>query len=434
MTTTTPTNMIAPKLTGTLALSVDSVRKELGDEPAAAFEKAVKFSLEHEDDSNKLSDATEMFVKLLQAAPKEKLQTAAFAELLLGYARTLLFYMRKTASNPLLGGDVEAAALPAKARKAAERAGAAKKAEKEEDEGKETEAEAGDEEGKDGEKAEEKVQEEDAITKADPAPADGAEAGEDVDVDDEELVWEQLEHARAIFEKIGADARPRLANVLELLGEFQLECDKSKEAAEEYAKAIAVCNEADTPNLRVISHLHYSRYLALRKEAVPEAVAALEEAVGVFAKAIEEAEEKAPEENKDGEKTAEDERATLVEMRAELRDFKATAEKILAEGRTEGGANGAAAAPVTVVQPKRRPAAEKRRNEAAAAEPVAKKARVEAGSEVTKESAESAAPEDKVNGAEAKKVEEPAAKPAEKDEKPAGETTGEATPGVGASA
>lgn len=92
-----------------------NVLTDLGKDTADQFTKATAIARANEEDTDKLSAATELFVDILSAVSQEKTKSAGYAELLLAYGQTLLAFTRRAGQDGnILGGDVEAEALKAR--------------------------------------------------------------------------------------------------------------------------------------------------------------------------------------------------------------------------------------------------------------------------------------------------------------------------------
>ncbi len=382
---------VAPKI-DTPALR--NVRTDLGDALADKYVEARKIVAQHVDDVDKLTPATAIYVDILQSVPQDKTASAGYAEVLLAYGQALLSFARHSVAQvAILGGDVETAALEANLKESlrAKEGAPAKKADpKKRDVGRlllekakanaETNGAGEPKKGDEKEAAEEKPAEEKPSEEVKPSeekdeikPAekeekqtngeaqngkedeidtieeDGKGEGEgEEEVDDEVLTWEQLEYARRVFEDLGPSQRQRLADVYESLGDLLLETDQMKAAAVDYGKAIGILREAEKPRIRIISLLHYQRYLALRRDEPAEAVTALTESVQSFEQYVEETKKG----QVDGKvEPAEKLEEVLKQMREELVSFK---EALPKEEKAENGKSGGDDDEISVVQPRKK--------------------------------------------------------------------------------
>lgn len=219
-----------------IELSSADVAELLGHESAATFRRAMALTLAsglaevgggvaaaatEEKAGAMLQEATRLFVLLLTSVPEDAQESAGFAELLTGYGKSLLGFVRKAGQRQ--------GVLGAKAKS----------------EGAQPE--------------EEDLEEEE---------------------DDEELAWTQLEAARVAFERLvkqGDDRfNSRLGDVHSCLGDLLLEGDAWEAAAREYDLASKLlCGRRKAEVL-------YKQYLAMRRDAAVKAVEALKESVRVF--------------------------------------------------------------------------------------------------------------------------------------------------------
>lgn len=271
--------------------------QDLGEEALTNYKEAVSLCSrgDESEDAECLKKSTEIFVNALTAVPEDKTKSAGYAELLLAYGKTLLAFLRRTTTEEnILGGDVEAE-LP---------------------KGKAVEREA----------EEEDIEE---------------------DVDTEVLTWEQLEHARLTFEALGDRYTKRLADVFEALGDLLVESDQSEAAAAEYTKAVTILRTSDPPQHRIVAHLLYRKYLALRRDAPQAAISALQEGVHIFESVVKNSDQ-------------DSDKDVLDDMQEELKLFKEALAPALAKLNETQTANNAkpteanGTSDAIVVQPRRR--------------------------------------------------------------------------------
>lgn len=218
-----------------IELSSADVAELLGQDSAATFRRAMALTLasglaevgggvavtSNEDKAGvMLQEATRLFVLLLTSVPDEAQDSAGFAELLTGYGKSLLGFVRKAGQRQgVLGAKAKGDADP----------------------------------------AEEDLEDED---------------------DNEELAWTQLEAARVAFERLvkgGADRfNSRLGDVHSCLGDLLLEGDAWEAASREYDNASTLLSG------RRKAEVLYKQYLAMRRDAAVKAVEALKESVRAF--------------------------------------------------------------------------------------------------------------------------------------------------------
>ena len=117
--------------------------------------------------------------------------------------------------------------------------------------------------GDEGEDASDEGQETEEAQRADGGKGgeesdDAEEAGDDEpEADDLELSFQCFEVARSIYEKEGEQEAVALAEVLELLGEVQMENEMWQEAIGDFERSITIKARLLAPEDRQLAHLHY---------------------------------------------------------------------------------------------------------------------------------------------------------------------------------
>lgn len=218
-----------------IQLSSEAVAELLDDDAAVTFRRAMALTLASglaevgggADDAEAteqkagvmLEEATRLFVLLLMQVPEDSQTCAGFAELLTGYGKSLLGFVRNSGQKQgVLGGKMEG-----------------------------------------GKPAEEDLEDQD---------------------DNEELAWTQLEAARVAFDRLvkrGEDKyNGRLGDVYGCLGDLLLEGDAWEAASREYETASQLMKG------RRKAEVLYKQYLAMRRDAAAKALDALRESVRVF--------------------------------------------------------------------------------------------------------------------------------------------------------
>lgn len=272
----------------TVPVAVEQVVQLLGSAVEIKYRRAVSLTSSAaselasggytKENGDKLEEATRLFVEMLSSVDEDKQAHSGFAELLLGYGKALVCFVERNGATHGVFGD----ALQ-------------KKGGSDQDEA--AEEDVGDE-----------------------------------DEDEDELAWTQLEAARVIFERCVKNGqsekyRSRLGDVHATLGKLLLEADAWEGAAREFADAAKLLE--DTPRYK--AEVLYKRYLALRRDAAQEAVAALRDCITAF------------------ERTNDD--ITLRELRKELHNFEDAVGGAIRNLQKESGDN----QKVVVVQPRKRP-------------------------------------------------------------------------------
>lgn len=218
-----------------IQLSSEAVAELLGEDAAQTFRRAMALTLasglaevgggadssatEHKA-GVMLEEATRLFVMLLTQVPEDSQSCAGFAELLTGYGKSLLGFVRRAGQKQsVLGGKMEGEHPP----------------------------------------PEEDLEDQD---------------------DNEELAWTQLEAARVAFDRLvkrGEDKYSgRLGDVHGCLGDLLLEGDAWEAASREYETA------SELMNGRRKAEVLYKQYLAMRRDAAAKAVEALRKSVQTF--------------------------------------------------------------------------------------------------------------------------------------------------------
>lgn len=336
------------------------VARELGDEAAASFREATAATAAGRVEGGgaeagaaaaaALSTASERFVSILKAADERSFDTGAgYAEVLLGYARCLMVYVRREGGRAQVFGEGVAEGMTAAGKVLAPQkridveAGdeatnvlAADDAEvvKEEDadgddddddeevEEVKVENEEGDvAAGKDGGRSVSRLEKKDgqetlaAVMQimGDAAAKNGGTGdSEQEEESTDELCWDALEVARTIFASLGPAYDSRLSAVHELLADYLSETDAEGErVAAEYSLAADAEQRAHGLASRSVANCRYMQFLALRRER-PDA------SLGAMARAIESF--RAVADAADG---GDADRETVSMLEGELREFKA---------------------------------------------------------------------------------------------------------------
>lgn len=232
-----PEPKVSPADAAEITISCDAVTSLLGGWAAAVFRRAMALTLSSGlaevggvqgsgelDTGEMLEEATRLFVLLLTKVPEDGQSAAGFAELLTGYGKALLGFVRRAGQRKgVLGAGVKG------------------------------------EEGQGGEAGVEDLEEQD---------------------DNEELAWTQLEAARVVFDRLVKEGEERyqirLGDVHGCLGDLLLEGDAWEGAAREYEIAAGLLTR------RRKAEVLYKRYLALRRDDAAKAVESLRESVSAF--------------------------------------------------------------------------------------------------------------------------------------------------------
>jgi hypothetical protein len=152
-----------------------------------------------------------------------------------------------------------------------------------------------------------------AVAQEEEEAAAAAGGGRDEsDIGSDELLWEQLEVARNIFAGLGSAYDSRRSAVHELLADYLSETDaEGGRVAAEYGLAADAEERAHGPASRSVANCRYMQFLALRRDAPQDALAAMARAIVSF-RAIAEA---------DG--AGEDDRETVGLLEQELAAYRA---------------------------------------------------------------------------------------------------------------
>lgn len=303
----------------------DSIRNTLGEEYATAYSKGLSALRSDKEGDNlvRAEAATEIFAKSLGEVPSDKTSALGFAELLLAYAEALMVFVKnEEGDNAMLGPQVPKG-LPV--RDGID--GGVAAAEQEKGDAKEENKGKANDDGKSEEENGTKDEGDSKLADEGDVAVNNAKGGAEVEGDavdgdkDEpgnaELVWEQLEAARMVFEAHRSECPNRLVHVYEKLGDFLMQMDKCNEAAAEYGKAAAVENETVGMESRLLALLCHSQYLALRRDDQVEALKVLKVAIDVFGRHIKK------KENDKGEEAVKDDKDVLKEMEEECKAFEA---------------------------------------------------------------------------------------------------------------